>query len=98
MNALEKTITLVGSQAKLARLIGVSDAHVAYWKKAGVPIRWVEQFEIATGGVINRLDLRPDFYSPESLIEAKRVRAEALATQTTPKTPQYEDPAQSEAA
>ena len=92
MNELEKAIAILGSQAKLARALGTSEANVSYWTKNGVPLRWAEQFEIATGGLITCVDIRPDFYSPEALVEAKRARVETLAAQNTPNTPRHDDP------
>ena len=60
MNALEKTISILGSQAALARAVGVSQVAVSGWVSRGsVPVLRCVAVEAATGGRVTRKDLRP---------------------------------------
>ena len=63
--AIEKAVALAGSQAELARRIGVKQAHVWNWlnRDAKVPADRVLAIEAATG--VSRHDLRPDIYPRE---------------------------------
>lgn len=62
--ALQKAITVLGSQSALAREVGVKQGNVWNWlnitKK--VPAEYVLKIETATGGAISRHELRPDIY------------------------------------
>lgn len=51
-----------GSQANLARTLGVAPAVVSHWLhgKRPVPARFCPAIERATGGAVTRRDLRPD--------------------------------------
>ena len=62
MNALEQAAEVVGSQTKLAELLGVSKAAVAQWKLPGrrVPLTHCMAIEKATYGKVKCEDLRPD--------------------------------------
>lgn len=64
--SLEKAIDLAGSQAELARQIGLSQTSV--WKmlhRAGrATAEFVLKIEVATG--VSRHDLRPDLYPREA--------------------------------
>jgi DNA-binding transcriptional regulator YdaS (Cro superfamily) len=62
MNALEKAAEIVGSQAKLAALLGVSKAAVNQWKLPGrkVPLKHCQAIEYETHGQVRCEDLRPD--------------------------------------
>ena len=54
---------VMGSQAKLARHIGVTRQAISKWIKTGrTPSRRVLAIEQATQGLLTRYDLRPDFY------------------------------------
>src|SRR6185312_16869830 len=55
-----------GGQAKLARLLGVTQPNVWHWlhKSERVPGEYVLKIEEATGGKVSRQDLRPDLYPP----------------------------------
>jgi TorA maturation chaperone TorD len=87
-NPLAVAIELVGGQAKLARLIGVSQPHVWHWlhKAERVPAEHVIAIEKATGGRITRAQLRPDLYpadearpaaaAPAALAEEDALRAQ----------------------
>jgi TorA maturation chaperone TorD/DNA-binding transcriptional regulator YdaS (Cro superfamily) len=69
-NALAAAVDLVGGQAKLARILGVTQPNVWHWlhKSEHVPGEYVLKIEEATGGRISRHDLRPDLY-PRSMTE-----------------------------
>ena len=62
MNAIEKAIDLVGSQAKLADILHVSRAAVNQWKLPGrkVPVTHCHSIERETKGAVRCEDLRPD--------------------------------------
>jgi len=63
-NALSKAIKIVGSQAELARLVGVRPQQIGKWLKNDVPPRRVLLVEAATEGRVMRHELRPDIYPP----------------------------------
>lgn len=63
--ALQRAITLVGSQRKLGLCCGVIQQCVAAWLKNGVPSRHVLSIEQATRGAVTRYELRPDLYPQE---------------------------------
>lgn len=60
--ALDEAITNAGSQAALARDIGVSQQLISYWLKKGgvVPAEYVVKVEAASG--VSRHALRPDIF------------------------------------
>lgn len=57
---LDRAADVVGGTAKLAAILGVTKQAVSSWKTHGVPIQRCIPIEKATGGVVTRLDLRPD--------------------------------------
>jgi DNA-binding transcriptional regulator YdaS (Cro superfamily) len=61
---LERAIHAVGSQAALAKAIGVKPQHVWNWlnRDKRVPAEQVLAIEAATGGKVSRHELRPDLY------------------------------------
>lgn len=63
--ALRAAVELLGSQAAMARLCGVSQPAVFLWlkKPSGPPAEHVLKIEFATG--VSRHDLRPDIYPRE---------------------------------
>jgi TorA maturation chaperone TorD len=71
-DALAAAVDLVGGQAKLARILGVSQPNVWHWlhKSERVPGEYVLKIEEATGGRVSRHDLRPDLY-PESMTQVR---------------------------
>ena len=86
-DALAAAVDLVGGQAKLARILGVTQPNVWHWlhKSERVPGEYVLKIEEATGGRISRHDLRPDLYppsmnvareAPAPVAEEDRVRAD----------------------
>jgi DNA-binding transcriptional regulator YdaS (Cro superfamily) len=64
---LEKAIDAVGSQAELAKALGVKPQHVWNWlhRDDKVPAEQVLPIENATGGKVSRHELRPDLYPKE---------------------------------
>lgn len=63
MNAsILKAASLIGSQAGLARRLGVTCATVNQWAKGSrpIPVRWASAIERATGGAVTRQDMFPD--------------------------------------
>lgn len=64
-NALQRAISIAGTQARLGELVGKSQGHVSKWLQRGrVPPNMAIPIEIATG--VSRSDLRPDLYPEES--------------------------------
>lgn len=61
---LERAVAKLGDQSKLARAIGVKQAHVWYWlnKAKQVPAEHVLPIERATEGAVTRHELRPDLF------------------------------------
>lgn len=61
---LDEAITNAGSQAALARGIGVSQQLISYWIKKGgkVPAEYVPLVE--REGLVSRHHLRPDVFGP----------------------------------
>ena len=52
-----------GGQVRLAKALGVEPMAISQWKRRGTmpPERCVE-IEVATGGAVTRLELRPDIF------------------------------------
>jgi DNA-binding transcriptional regulator YdaS (Cro superfamily) len=59
--ALERAIEKLGSSARLAARIGITEQAISQWRR--VPYLRVLEIERATG--IPRTELRPDIYPPE---------------------------------
>lgn len=81
-NALATAVDLVGGQAQLARLLGVSQPNVWHWlhKSERVPAEYVLKIEHATGGKVSRHELRPDLYPPSlTALDDKNVGAATIA-------------------
>jgi len=64
---LERAVLAVGSQAALAKAIGVKPQHIWNWlnRDRRVPAEQVLPIERATSGSVTRSDLRPDLYPPQ---------------------------------
>ena len=67
MTLWQKIRASCGTQAELARRIGVKPMTVSQWKVRGVPPNRVLPIEKATGGQVTRHDLRPDIYPIEKI-------------------------------
>ncbi|MGH8523807.1 MAG: transcriptional regulator, partial [Gammaproteobacteria bacterium] len=64
--ALRMAIELLGSQAALARCVGIRPQAVQQWAiKGRVPAARCLSVEQATRGRVSRYDLRPDVFGPE---------------------------------
>lgn len=67
MSPIEKAVFIVGSQTKLANLVGVTPQSVQQWCVKGVvPARRVIAVEQATDGQVTRYELAPELYPKES--------------------------------
>jgi DNA-binding transcriptional regulator YdaS (Cro superfamily) len=62
--ALLKAIDEIGTQGKLAALIGKRQGHVGKWlhRDKKVPAEMCVAIELATGGKVTRYELRPDVF------------------------------------
>jgi len=65
IEALERAFAIVGSQAKLARKLGVSPQAVGKWKRHLTAERAI-QIEHLTDGRVTVADMRPDLYPAQS--------------------------------
>lgn len=94
MNSIELACIAVGSQAALARAIGVWPQAVHQWIEGErpVPSKQCIPIEEATGGKVTRYDLRPDIFGTASRDAAEghplarrsaAVSTEAAATRGT---------------
>lgn len=65
--ALERAVLAIGSQAALAKAIGVKPQHIWNWlnRDSRVPAEQVLSIERATAGSVTRGELRPDLYPPQ---------------------------------
>lgn len=62
--ALQAAICAIGSQGKLAALLGKQQGHVGKWlhRDRKVPAEMCIAIERATGGKVTRYELRPDVF------------------------------------
>lgn len=62
--ALAKAIEVVGTQAALAKALGVTQQAVSYWvtTETPVPAEYCGAIEKATAGEVKRAQLRPDIF------------------------------------
>nr|EES53256.1 MAG: hypothetical protein UBAL3_80150045 [Leptospirillum ferrodiazotrophum] len=68
---LRKAIEIVGSQNKLAKILGKRQSVIWAWLKRGtVSAEYVLKVEQATGGRVTRHELRPDLYPKEDQEES----------------------------
>lgn len=63
-----EAITIVGSQAKLAKAAGVSQQSISFLlnRQMGMSAEMAVRLERATGGRVSKERLRPDLFSTES--------------------------------
>lgn len=67
---LEKAIKIVGSQYRMAKILGKRQSVIWYWLKCGhVSASAAIPIEEATGGQVTRHELRPDIYPEENMEE-----------------------------
>ncbi|AOE99079.1 transcriptional regulator [Serratia marcescens] len=59
--AIQKAVSIVGSQQKLASLCGVAQPTVWRWLHGGgIDALYVKRIENATGGKVKAVEIRPD--------------------------------------
>ena len=78
--ALEQAIREIGTQGKLAALIGKRQGHIGKWlhRDGKVPAELCIAIELATGGKVTRYELRPDvFGDPPSNATGRRRKGRA---------------------
>lgn len=81
---VDRVIRAVGSQARLASMIGVRQQTVSWWRKqTGVPVEYCTSVERATGGQITRKELRPNDWQVHWPELARKSRARTQAKQPT---------------
>ena len=61
-DSLFKAIQYFGSQAKLAKALGVTPMAISQWKKRGVTLDAAKNIEEKTNGFVTRYQLRPDYF------------------------------------
>lgn len=67
MDGLDAAIKHFGSQASLAKAVGVVPMAISNWKKRGVPPEKAKAIEKVTDGAVKRHQLRPDIFdAPEA--------------------------------
>ncbi len=66
--AIDAIIEALGSQAELARLLGIPKSTVSYWHrvKRKIPAEWAVRLEGLTEGRFARSFTRPDLYGLEA--------------------------------
>lgn len=65
-NALEKAVSIAGSQVRLAQLTGIKQQNISYWllKRGGVvPAEEVRKICAAVDFRVKPEDLRPDLFT-----------------------------------
>ena len=68
MTVWDKIKAACGSQAELARRIGVTPMTVSQWKtRKSIPPQYVLLIEAATAYQVSRHELRPDIYPVERI-------------------------------
>lgn len=70
MTSLDRAIEVCGSQAELARRIGLKQQYVNNWKERSngrVPGEHCIKIELATAGAVTRYELRPDVFGQSSV-------------------------------
>jgi DNA-binding transcriptional regulator YdaS (Cro superfamily) len=62
MTNLQPAIDYFGSQALMAKAIGVNPMAITQWKRRGIPARRAKQISDATNGKVKASDLLPDLF------------------------------------
>jgi DNA-binding transcriptional regulator YdaS (Cro superfamily) len=79
---VDRVIRAVGSQARLASMLGVRQQTVSWWRKrTGVPVEYCALVERATGGQITRKELRADDWQTHWPELARKPRSRAAKAQ-----------------
>lgn len=63
-SSLDRAADIVGSQAALAKALGVTPMAISHWKSRGVPVPRCKAIEELTHGAVQRHELRPDIFDP----------------------------------
>lgn len=84
VNPIERASAAVGSQAELARLLGVTPSAVSQWRLGvcQVPAERCLAIEQATGGAVRCEDLRPDI--PWGVVRGQSAPAEGAPEAPSP--------------
>ena len=70
-SSFEKAVKIVGSQYRMAKILGKRQSVIWAWLKRGtVSAEYVLKVEQATGGRVTRHELRPDLYPEEDQEES----------------------------
>lgn len=78
MEALDRAIKAVGTQAEFARRLGVSDMVVSNWRRRmSIPPSRVRAIVDACGGAVSPNELAPGLYPPGFAFPAELPPAEA---------------------
>lgn len=78
-DALREAVSIIGSQAATARLLGVAQPSVWKWldRAKELPAQHVRAVEAATG--IAKEELRPDLYGPPPLVPTHDAQGDSPA-------------------
>lgn len=68
--AFNDVIAKLGSQTKLANLLGLKQSTISYWAKTGIPAERAVEIETLTAGEVPRWLARPDLWSRPPLPES----------------------------
>ena len=63
---LDRAVAILGSQGKLAEVIGVKQQTISFWRTNDKPIPAEHVPAIARATGISRAELRPDLFAPEA--------------------------------
>lgn len=77
MNPLRRAISAFGSNAALARALGVKPMAVSHWLRRGLPAKRAVQIEKALNGQVTKEELCPEVFATE---EAAPPAADAQAS------------------
>lgn len=84
MNSIQLVVKTVGSQERLAQLLGVTQGMVSAWStgRKQVAPHWCPRIECVAGGAVTRQELRPDIFGepnyPNERVQPRGSLKEAL--------------------
>jgi DNA-binding transcriptional regulator YdaS (Cro superfamily) len=84
--AFELAVLVVGSQSRLARMIGASDQRISHWKvrDVAIPVEWVPQIVAAVGHpMVTPYTLRPDLSEMWDMLTPQLVACSKGRARTT---------------